>query len=143
MILIDTNVVSETMRAAPDAAVVEWLDRQAVDTLYFSTISLAELLYGVALLPTGHRKVELAAALSKQVELLFQERMLFFDVAAANAYATLMSEASRSGRAVGVVDGQIAAIALTHRLVVATRDTAPFEVAGLRIVNPWLHARKA
>ncbi len=137
MILIDTNVVSETMRADPQPTVVKWLNAQAAKTLYFAALSLAELLYGIALLPDGRRKVELGLVLSKQVEIFFGERVLFFDVAAAEAYADVMSRARRTGRPIGIADGQIAAIALTHHLAVATRDTFPFEAAGLDVINPW------
>jgi toxin FitB len=137
MILIDTNVVSETMRANPQPSVVEWLNAQAANTLYFAAVSLAELLYGIALLPEGRRKVELGSVLSKQVEIVFGERVLFFDVVAAKAYADVMSLARRTGRPIGIVDGQIAAIAAAHEFTVATRDTAPFEAAGLRVLDPW------
>lgn len=137
MILLDTNVVSETMRDAPEPKVIDWLDAQAAETLFFSTVSLAELLFGIAVLPEGRRKVKLALALAEQAALLFGERVLPFDVAAAKAYATITSKARQAGRAIGVADGQIAAIAAAHGLAVATRDTAPFEAAGIRLLDPW------
>ena len=137
MILVDTNVVSETMRSAPEPSVVAWLDAQAAETLYLSTVSLAELLFGVAALPEGRRKVALGLALVEKAALLFGERILPFDVPAAKIYAEVMSRARQAGRAVGVADGQIAAIAATHGLVVATCDRGPFEAAGVEIVDPW------
>lgn len=137
MILIDTNVVSETMRGTPEPRVVDWLDAQAAETLYLSTVSLAELLFGIAVLPQGRRKVALGLALVDKAALLFGERILPFDVAAARTYATVMSRARQAGLAIGVADGQIAAIAATHRLMVATRDRAPFEAAGIEIIDPW------
>jgi len=137
MILVDTNVVSETMRSAPEPKVIVWLDAQAAETLYLSTVSLAELLFGVAVLPEGRRKIALGLDLIQKAALLFGERILPFDVEAAKAYATLMSRAERSGRRIGVADGEIAAIAVTHRFAVATRDTAPFEAAGIDVIDPW------
>jgi predicted nucleic acid-binding protein len=137
MILIDTNVVSETMRSAPEPKVVAWLDAQSAETLYLSTVSLAELLFGIAALPEGRRKIALGQALVEKAALLFGERILSFDVAAAKTYATVMSRARQAGRAVGVADGQIASIAATHRLIIASRDRAPFEAAGIEIIDPW------
>jgi predicted nucleic acid-binding protein len=137
MILVDTNVVSEAMRAAPAPQVIEWLDAQAAETLFLATVSLAELLYGIAALPDGRRKVELGRALTEQAALLFGDRILPFDVAAASSYAAVVSRARRAGRAVAVPDGQIAAIAATHRLAIATRDSSPFEAAGVPVIDPW------
>ena len=139
MILLDTNVVSETMRKAPEPRVVTWLDAQAAETLFLTTISLAELLFGIAVLHTGRRKATLQSAMIENAA-LFGDRLLSFDVAAAQAYAEIMSKARRAGRAIGVADGQIAAIAAAHRLTVATRDEAPFEAAGIPVVNPWAAA---
>jgi predicted nucleic acid-binding protein len=137
VILIDTNVVSETMRALPEPRVIEWLDSQAAETLYLSTVSLAELLLGLALLPKGRRKVDLGHALGERIALLFGERVLTFDIAAAETYAEIVGGARLAGWAIGVADGQIAAIAATHHLAVATRDTAPFEAAGVEVIDPW------
>lgn len=137
MILLDTNVISETMRKAPDPNVVAWLDSQAAETLCLSTVSLAELLYGIAALPKGRRKAELASAMTANAALLFGDRILSFDIDAAQAYAKVMSVARRAGRPIGVADGQIAAIAVAHGLAIATRDTIPFEAAGIDVINPW------
>ncbi len=137
MILVDTNVVSETMRRNPDSAVISWLDRQLAETLYLSSVSLAELLLGVAALPDGRRKNELRSALNGRAKDLFGQRILPFDQDAAVAFADIMSAARAVGRPIGLADGQIAAIAKANQLIVATRDTAPFAAAGLTIVNPW------
>ena len=137
MILVDTNVVSEMMRHTPEPKVVEWLDAQAAETLYFSTVSLAELLLGIATLPDGRRKVELGLSLAEQAVALFGERVLAFDVAAAHAYAEVVGRARAAGRAIGVADGQIAAIAAANELAIATRDTTPFAAAGVPIIDPW------
>jgi predicted nucleic acid-binding protein len=140
MILVDTNVVSETMRATPERKVIEWVDSQAIETLYLSAISLAELLLGVAALPEGRRKVGLTRSLNEQTALLFKERILAFDNAAAHAYAEVVTSSTRRGRPIGLADAQIAAIATVYRLAVATRDVGPFEAAGLRVINPWTAA---
>jgi predicted nucleic acid-binding protein len=137
MILVDTNVVSETMRLTPERKVIDWVDEQAIETLYLSAVSLAELLLGIATLPEGRRKAGLGNALTEQTALLFGDRVLSFNAAAAQNYAIAVSRARSAGRAIGVADGQIAAIAMTHDLTVATRDTTPFEAAGLRVVDPW------
>jgi predicted nucleic acid-binding protein len=137
MILVETNVVSETMRRLPDVKVVAWLNSQASATLHLSAISLAELVLGIAVMPNGRRKTELGLALGERALGLFDERVLAFDEAAASAYASVISRARALGRPIGMADGQIAAIAITHGLTVATRDTAPFEAAGLPVINPW------
>jgi toxin FitB len=137
MILIDTNVVSETMRRSPEIKVVAWLNSQASETLHLSAISLAELMLRIAVMPNGRRKTELGLALGERALGLFKERVLAFDEAAASAYASVISRARASGQPIGMADGQIAAIAITHGLTVATRDTVPFEAAGLPVINPW------
>ncbi len=138
MILVDTNVVSEPMKAQGDLRVAAWLDRQSAETLFIATISIAEILFGVAALPAGRRRVRLAEAFEIEVQRLFAGRIMSFDLAAARAYASIMSGARARGLAVSVPDGQIAAIAAANRLSVATRDEAPFRAAGLRTVNPWV-----
>ncbi|HEV2572777.1 MAG TPA: type II toxin-antitoxin system VapC family toxin [Beijerinckiaceae bacterium] len=136
MIILDTNVVSEPLRPAPEAAVLAWLDQQAIETLFLSTISLAELRYGVAALPSGRRKEGLNAALDRVI-LLFGQRVLPFDAAAAEAYATIRAHSKTAGKAIAAADGYIAATAAAHGFAVATRDTGPFEAAGVAVINPW------
>ena len=138
MILIDTNVVSEPWRPAPSAAVLAWLDAQAIETLFLSAITVAELRYGIAALPVGKRRTILRDRLEGDVLPLFADRVLAFDLGAAAAYADLMAAARATGKAIGAADGYIAATALAHGLAVATRDVSPFEAAGLRVINPWL-----
>jgi toxin FitB len=137
MILLDTNVVSEPMRQRPDERVQDWLDAQAIETLYLSTISLSELLLGIENLPTGRRRRALAAALGERIASLFDIRIIPFDVAAAEAYAKVVVSARRQGHAISVADGQIAAIAASRDLSVASRDETPFQAAGLAVINPW------
>ncbi len=137
MILVDTNVLSEPMRARGDPRVVAWLDRQGPVTLFISTVSVAEILLGVAALPAGKRRSRLADAFESAVKRLFEGRILSFDLAAARTYATILSGARARGFSIAVADGQIAAIAAANRLAVATRDDGPFHAAGVETVNPW------
>jgi toxin FitB len=137
MIILDTNVVSEPMKADGDRCVRDWLDDQIAETLYLTSISLSELLLGVQVLPDGKRKEGLAAALTELLTELFGPRILSFDHQAATVYAARVSRARASGRAISMADGQIAAIAAVHGFTVATRDTAPFIAAGVPVVNPW------
>jgi toxin FitB len=137
MILLDTNVVSEPLRPAPDSGIVEWIDAQPLETLFLSAITVAELRAGVALLPTGKRRAGLHESLEKRVLPLFAGRVLPFDLGCTQAYAKLMAKARASGLAIATADGYIAAIAAANGLAVATRDTGPFEAAGAAVVNPW------
>jgi len=137
MILVDTNVISEPLRREPSAAVIEWLDAQNVDTLFVAAISLAEIRFGVAVLPVGRRRDWLEQSIEQRVVPLFRGRILPFDDAASKAYASLRAKARGTGNAMASADGFIAAIAAANGLIVATRDVAPFEAAGLRVIDPW------
>ncbi|RAW98987.1 MULTISPECIES: type II toxin-antitoxin system VapC family toxin [unclassified Photorhabdus] len=137
MILLDTNVISEPLWLSGHPAVVAWIDAQNVETLYLSAISLAELRFGVAALSNGKRKDTLHRNLERSVVPLFTGRILPFDAAASEAYADIMARAKSEGKAIGKADGYIAAIAEANGLIVATRDTSPFEAAGLTVINPW------
>jgi toxin FitB len=137
MILLDTNVVSEPLRPAPDARVIAWIDAQALETLFLSAITVAELRAGVALLPAGKRRTALQESLETQVLPLFTGRVLPFDLACTQAYAQLMAKARAAGLVVASVDGYIAAIAAANGLAVATRDIWPFEAAGVAVIDPW------
>lgn len=136
MIILDTNVVSEAMKPAPDPYVRAWLNEQAVETLFLSSVSLAELLFGIAALPQGRRKDALALALDGLTG-LFQDRILPFDTQAARHYANLAVTARSNGRGFPTPDGYIAAIAASRGYIVASRDTAPYEAAEVAIINPW------
>jgi len=137
MIILDTNVISEPMKLNSNKAVLEWLDRQAANTLYLTSISLAELLVGIKTLPDGKRKKGLGDALENLISTLFEGRILSFDREAAITYASIIANAKASGRSISVADGQIAAIAATKGFEVATRDSAPFIAASVPIINPW------
>jgi predicted nucleic acid-binding protein len=136
MILLDTNVVSEAMKPEPHPAVRAWLNNQAAETLYLSSVTLAELLFGIAALPAGKRKDMLAQTLDGLMG-LFRDRVLSFDVDAARHYAGLAITAKTGGRGFPTPDGYIAAIAASRGFIVASRDTAPFEAGGVSVINPW------
>lgn len=137
MILLDTNVISEAWKSAPDPRVLDWIDSQALETLYLSAVTVAELRYGIALMPVGRRRDILDQRLAHEVLPLFEGRILAFDLRASRAYADLMAKAREADRAIGMADGYIAATASVHQLTVATRDAAPFSAAGISIINPW------
>ncbi|RQS47454.1 MULTISPECIES: type II toxin-antitoxin system VapC family toxin [unclassified Burkholderia] len=137
MILVDTNVISEPLRREPSAAVIEWLDAQNVETLFLAAISLAEMRFGVAALPEGRRRDWLHQNIEQRVVPLFRGRILPFDDAASDAYASLRAKARALGHTMAPADGFIAATAAANGLIVATRDVAPFEAAGLRVIDPW------
>jgi predicted nucleic acid-binding protein len=136
MIVLDTNIVSEAMKPEPHPAVRAWLNNQATETLYLSSITLAELLFGIGALPTGKRKDVLAQTLDGLMG-LFRDRVLPFDTDAARRYAELAMTAKVGGRGFPTPDGYIAAIAASRGFIVASRDTAPYEAAGVPVINPW------
>ena len=136
MIVLDTNVVSEAMKPEPHTAVRAWLNDQAAETLYLSSVTLAELLFGIGALPAGKRKDMLAQALDGLMG-LFRDRVLSFDVDAARRYAELAVTAKTSERGFPTPDGYIAAIAASRGFIVASRDTAPYEAVGVSVINPW------
>lgn len=136
MIVLDTNVVSEAMKPEPHPSVRAWLNDQVAETLYLSSVTLAELLFGIAALPAGRRKEMLAQALDGLLG-LFRDRVLPFDIDAARYYASLAVTAKSGGRGFPTPDGYIAAIAASRGYIVASRDTAPYAAAGVAVINPW------
>lgn len=137
MILLDTKVISEPLRRKPDPRVIEWIDAQALETLYLSAITVAELRSGIALLPAGKRRTGLRENLEKRVLPLFAGRVLPFDLPCAQAYADLIAKAQKAGLAIAAADGLIAAIAAFNGFAVASRDTSTLEAAGAAVINPW------
>ena len=137
MILLDTNLVSEPWKPRPDPHVVAWIDAQAVETLYLSAVTVAELRFGIAAMPAGKRRKILHERLEEELLPLFARRVLAFDLEASRAYADLMSKAKAVGQAINMADGYIAAIAAARGLSVASRDVAPFHAAGIPVINPW------
>jgi predicted nucleic acid-binding protein len=137
MIILDTTVVSEALKVGRHQSVMNWLDSQSADTVYLSAISLAELLLGVAIMPSGKRKLDIETGLTTLLATLFKDRILSFDGDAAVIYANLVAAARKTGRVVSLADGQIGAIAAVNDFSVATRDTEPFEAMGVAVINPW------
>ena len=137
MFVLDTNVVSELMRERVDPRVRAWLDDQLTGTLFVTTITEAEILTGIALLPEGERRRGLTAAAERAFRVLFSERILPFDSAAAKAYAVIAAARRAAGHPINHADCQIAAIARSAGASVATRDSDDFQGCGIDVVNPW------
>lgn len=137
MILLDTNVISEQFRAVPDETVIDWLNRQPLETLYLASMTVAELRAGVALMPVGKRRTVLSDSIEHQVLPLFVGRVLSFDMACTRAYADVLAAARKAGSGIEAADAVIAAIALDSGFSVATRDVSPFLAAGVKVINPW------
>ncbi|RUW23838.1 type II toxin-antitoxin system VapC family toxin [Mesorhizobium sp. M4B.F.Ca.ET.215.01.1.1] len=136
MIVLDTNVVSEVMRPQPHPAVLAWLDDQAAETLYISSVTLAEVLFGIEVMAAGRRKNALAEAFAG-IRAVFEQRVLPFDAQAARQYAGLAPKARAAGKGFPIPDGYIAAIAAAKGFRVASRDVSAFHAAGIPVVNPW------
>ncbi|HPF26680.1 MAG TPA: type II toxin-antitoxin system VapC family toxin [Steroidobacteraceae bacterium] len=137
MIVLDTNVVSEPLKPRPDPAVLGWLDRQGPVTLYLTTISLAELLAGVQALPAGKRRAELQGVLSSELVSLFAGRILAFGERSAAAYAEVVSSANAAGNPIHFADAAIAAIAMEHNFMLATRNARDFKGTSIELLDPW------
>lgn len=137
MFLIDTNVISELMRATPAPSVLSWFSTQDPSSLYLSAVTEAELRTGIAILPVGQRRDGLKAALDATIAEDFEGRILPFDTDAAKTYAEIASMRRAAGRPIADADCQIAAIARAARAVVATRNLRDFEGCGIDLVNPW------
>ena len=137
MILLDTNIISEMMRQEPNQTVACWMDNQKLSDLFLCTITLAEIHYGLNVLPLGKRRHQLETRFSEAVSALFHNRMLVFDESAAHLYGVLMSERRALGQPMHLLDGQIAAIARANTLSLATRNTRDFKHCGLTLVNPF------
>lgn len=137
MIVLDSNVLSEILKPAPHANVLRWLNRQAPDTLFITTVTIAENLFGVEAMPDGKRKEVLRAAY-EELYANFQGRVLPYDEPAARQYSAIAAQARRAGRGFPVPDGYIAAIAAARGMYVATRDTGPYlAVPCLKVIDPW------
>lgn len=138
MILLDTNVLSELMRPMPDAKVVRWLDAWPEWEVWISAVTVAEIRLGISLLPGGKRKELLLDIAEQMFQEDFPDRCLPFDCHAAGEYALIVAARTRQGYPISVEDGQIAAIAKTAGLALATRNTKDFSgITGLKLVDPW------
>jgi len=137
MIVLDTNVVSELMKAAPEPAVLAWINALPMPSVFVSAVSQAEILYGVALVPAGKRQEGLLRAAHTAFETYFRGRVLPFDSEAAEAYADIAAGRRQTGRPITQADAQIAAIARSRGAELATRNVPDFDGCGVEIVNPW------
>ena len=140
MILLDTNILSELMRAAPEVAVEQWLADQPAASVFISAITEAELRYGFALMPPGKRRSALAVETENMLGEDFSGRILPFDSPAAVAFAEIAAERRQAGRPISQADAQIAAIARSRGAALATRNMPDFEGCGVEIINPWSSA---
>jgi len=136
-VLLDTNVLSEVRRPAPDPKVLAWLDTVDEDRAFISVASIAELRRGIALMDDGRRREALAAWLADDLPARFAGRILPIDPAIAGRWGDLMAQARQSGFALSVMDGFFAATALDRELVLATRNTKDFAPLGVPLLNPW------
>jgi len=141
MIVLDTNVVSEATKLRPDPEVRRWLAAYPPERLFITTVTQAEILYGLELLATGARRAKLQAAIDAAFAEEFAGRILPFDERAARAYGRIAAERRASGRPIAPFDAQIAAIALSRGAAVATRDVHDFEGCGVTVLNPWAGVR--
>lgn len=139
MIILDTNVISELVRATPSPAVVDWVDQQLVVDLHLASVTVAELLYGIARLPAGSRRSKLAEQVEAMITTDFQRRVLPFDLTAAPHYADIAATRATGGHPISAPDAQIAATCRSHGATLATRNTKDFDDTGITIINPWHH----
>ncbi len=139
MIVLDTNVVSELMRDSPQQTVLAWFGVQPAGSLFVTTVTEAEILAGIALLPYGRRRRGLSEAAARVFTTLFAGRILVFDSDAANIYAEIFAQRHAAGRPISQADCQIAAIARSREAAIATRNVTDFERVGVELIDPWAH----
>ena len=138
MTILDTNVLSETMAPAPSEAVLGWIsNRRGADGIFITTITVAEILYGIEILASGKRRDKLSAQAQGMFTEDFIGHILSFDEPGARAFSQIAAERRALGRLIAEMDAQIAAIARANGALLATRNSADFEDCGIRLVNPW------
>jgi predicted nucleic acid-binding protein len=137
VIVLDTNVISEVMKPAPEARVMAWLRAQALEELATTAVSLAEIGYGLCRLPPGRRRDDLEARYRTFLARGFGDRILPFDAVAADLYGELVTSRQAAGRPIDAFDAMIAAIARSQAAAVATRNVADFEGCGVPVLDPW------
>ena len=135
--ILDTNVLSELLRAEPAPAVLAWFAAQPVESLFVSAVTQAEMMLGARLLPMGKRRTALERALAAMFDEDFSGRILPFDSGAVPAYVDIVSERRSLGRPISQFDAQIAAIARKAGAKLSTRNTVDFERCGIALVDPW------
>jgi predicted nucleic acid-binding protein len=137
LIVLDTNIISEIMRAKPEARVIKWLNSQQASKLFLSSITLAEIGYGLYILPDGKRKWNLQQRFDQFIKNAFETQIVDFTQDSAQVYARLMGERKQAGNPMSIPDGQIAAIALANGYTIATRNIKDFNNCGLVLINPF------
>jgi predicted nucleic acid-binding protein len=137
VIVLDTNVLSEALKPTPSDEVLRWLAAQPPSSVFTTTITMAEVLYGVEALPQGKRRTRLLAAVEKMFAEQFEGRMLPFDEEAARLFARIVASRNTAGRPISQMDAMIAAITRSNRAVLSTRNTADFDQCGIQVINPW------
>lgn len=135
--ILDTNVLSALMSVPPVAAVIQWIDEQAADRLFITAITVAEVRYGLGIMPEGRRRTDLITQADAMFGQDFRGRILSFDERAANAFGALSSHRRALGRPISISDGYIAAIATVHAMPIVTRNVKDFEELGLQLINPF------
>jgi len=137
MIILDTNILSELMKRHPSDRVIHWLDKQNTSDLFLTSITLAEIQFGIGNMPDGKRKQTFQTQFNRFIQHGFYARVLDFNQASALCYGTIMTNRKKLGRPMSMADGQIAAITSIHRLTLATRYIKDFECCGLELLNPF------
>jgi len=137
MIVLDTNVISALMRHEPDPLVSEWLDGLPPESVWTTSITVFEVRLGLEILAAGRCRRQLEEAFARALEEDFENRVLSFDPAAAQAAGVIAAERRRAGRSVEIRDVQIAGIVSARKATLATRNTRHFEGCGLGLVDPW------
>lgn len=137
MIILDTNIISELMKQNPSVVVLRWASEQALGQLYISTVTIAEITYGINVLPKGERQRFLDRSFNKIVQEVFRYKVFSFDESAAYFYGQIMGHRKKLGKPMSVLDGQIAAIARANEASVATRNIQDFEECGIELINPF------
>ncbi len=137
MTLLDTNVISEVMKPRPDVSVVDWMNATASGSLFVSSVTIAQVHFGIELLPDGGRRIDLESGFDRLMSQGFDGRIVTFDAPAARVYGTLMAHRRNAGTPLASLDGQIASIARVHGFVIATRNTGHFAGCGVELVNPF------
>jgi predicted nucleic acid-binding protein len=137
MIVLDTNVLSESLRPEPSERVGRWVAAQSPQDMFITTITIAEMLYGLEITPAGKRRARWEAAIERIISLGFDGRVLPFDTASARIYAGLSAAREKIGRPMSQSDAMIAAISRSRNAAIATRNTKDFEHCGVKLINPW------
>ena len=137
MIILDTNVLSELMKSQPDKSVMRWVGKQKAASLFITTLTQAEILYGLETLPIGKRRKALTAAAKSMFDRDFSDRILSFNTDAAKLFAIVSAKRKKVGLPISQIDAQIAAVTLSYNATLATRNTKDFTECGIDLINPW------